>query len=35
MNESEQRASFLDGCVTVTVGDITKQCVEAILNAAA
>jgi O-acetyl-ADP-ribose deacetylase (regulator of RNase III) len=33
MNESES-ATFLDGRVTVTVGDITKQDAEAIVNAA-
>ena len=34
MNETVEKASFLQGRVTVIVGDITKQDVEAIVNAA-
>jgi O-acetyl-ADP-ribose deacetylase len=34
MNETSHLGSFLDGRVTVIVGDITKQDVEAIVNAA-
>jgi len=34
MNETLEKASFLEGRVTVIVGDITKQDVEAIVNAA-
>jgi O-acetyl-ADP-ribose deacetylase (regulator of RNase III) len=34
MSESEQKGTFLEGRVTVVVGDITKQDVEAIVNAA-
>src|SRR5262245_2516680 len=34
INDTEQRASFLGGRVILTVGDITKQDVEAVVNAA-
>ena len=34
MNETVEKSSFLQGRVTVIVGDITKQDVEAIVNAA-
>lgn len=34
MSETSIRATFLDGRVTVVVGDITRQDVEAIVNAA-
>ena len=34
MSEASNRATFLDGRVTVVIGDITKQDVEAIVNAA-
>ena len=34
MNDSKMEKSFLDGRVTVIVGDITQQRVDAIVNAA-